>query len=81
MNRLRIYRDAGGADTLLGAEVFYVSRGGGPCYRWCCEAKPVGWRFSRVYPSASILRALSVANLKDMPASLRMRLDEHYAKI
>lgn len=78
MNRLRIYTNVGSTGTLFGGQVFYSHRAGGPYYCWSYEQKPGRWRFSRVHPSVSTLRALRVANLKDTPAALQTKLDEHY---
>ena len=79
MNRLRIYTNMGNTGTPLGQEVFYSHRAGGPYYLWCREQKPGQWRFSRVHPPASTLKALRVTTLKDTPTALRTKLGEHYA--
>ena len=81
MNGLRIYTNAGGLDAPLGREVFYSHRAGGPYYRWCLEKKSGQWRFSRVHPFGSTLKALRATNLKDTPTALRVKLDEHYAYV
>ena len=77
-NRLHIYTSVGGVDTLFGHAVFYSHRAGGPYYCWSYAKTPGRWRFSRVQPSVSMLKALRVANLKDTPTALQTKLDEHY---
>ena len=81
MNALRIYTDTGDVGTPAGREVFYSHRPGGPYYRWCIEKDSGQWRFARVHPFGSTLKAFRVTNLKDMPTALRTKLDEHYSYV
>jgi hypothetical protein len=81
MNVLRIYANTEVAGTPPGRGVFYSHRAGGPYYRWCFEKESGQWRFSRVHPSGSALKALRVMSLKDMPTALRVKLDEHYSYV
>lgn len=81
MSGIRIYTNTGGADTTIGLGVFYTQRAGGPYYRWCFEKKSGQWRFLRVHPLASALKALRATSLKDTPTALRTRLNEHYSYV
>ena len=65
-------------DQLLGNEVFYSCRAGGPFYRWRYEEKAARWRFSRVQLSVRAMKTLHAANWKGTPPALQRRLNEHY---
>lgn len=75
---LRVYINPGGAELSGELRVFYSRREGGPYYRWNYDQGTERWRSSRVEPSVSAIKALSLANWKIVPPDLRARLDEHY---
>jgi hypothetical protein len=75
---LRVYINPAGAELSDELGVFYSRREGGPFYRWSYDKAAGRWRSSRVEPSVSAIKALSVANWKIVPPALRARLDEHY---
>ena len=75
---LRVYINPAGAELSDELGVFYSRREGGPFYRWSYDKAAECWRSSRVEPSVSAIKSLSVANWKIVPPALRARLDEHY---
>lgn len=78
MNGLRVYVDVIRPDPRRGDPVFYSRRANGPYYRWNYEGKLGQWHGARVNASDLSPRELCHTTWKDVPASLKTRLGEHY---
>lgn len=78
MNGLKVYFNPQTTNAFNGGRVFYSRREGGPYYRWRYEEGLEQWIFSRARPSEFAPKALCLANWKDVPTALQVRLDEHY---
>ena len=78
MNGLRVYvKPVGGIAPIDGGE-FYSRRGNGPFYRWRYDEERAQWRVARVTTPELKPQVLSTASWKNVPAALRLRLNEHY---
>ena len=86
MNGLRVYvkpvapsaAPATTATTTPDGGEFYSRRGNGPFYRWRYDEERAMWRVSRVTTPELKPQVLSTASWKNVPAALRLRLNEHY---
>jgi hypothetical protein len=78
MNGIRVYINMAGVGPTLEPAVFYSRRADGPYYRWRFEQKSEQWRFRRVQPPVSTLKALRIAPWDGMPPALQKKLAEHY---
>ncbi len=77
---LRIYINPSALDMQGEPGVFYSRRERGPYYRWSFRDASLGWRSSRVYPTALTVKAFCVASWAALPSALQARLDEHYTE-
>jgi hypothetical protein len=78
MNGLRVYIHQKTAGTWCVDSIFYSRRGGGPYYRWRYEELRGCWLSSRVPAVELSVTELVSAPWKEVPAALKIRLDEHY---
>jgi hypothetical protein len=78
MNRLRVYFNPAGTNTVGGQRVFYSRRADGPYYCWRYENKVGKWIVSRVSLSDPTRRVLSIASWGSVPDALQVRIGEHY---
>lgn len=82
MNGLRVYVKPLGASATANAPAdggeFYSRRGNGPFYRWRYDEERAQWRVSRVTTPDLKPQVLSTASWKNVPAALRLKLNEHY---
>lgn len=75
MSGLRVYTQAVGADNF---KVFYSRRANGPYYCWRYEENSKRWCGFRMQTFEFSPGELCVATWKGVPASLQVRLGEHY---
>jgi hypothetical protein len=78
MNGLKVYFAPEATTGVAASGVFYSRRGEGPYYRWRYEESLDLWRVRRATNSEFLPRTLSTASWRDVPASLKARLGEHY---
>jgi hypothetical protein len=60
--------------------IFYSQRAGGPYYRWRYEDLRGQWLSSRMHVCDLTLTELVSAPWKDIPATLKTTLDQHYVE-
>jgi len=80
MKGIRVYLNLKRADLLARGPVFYSHRPGGPYYRWRYEELRGEWLSSRMHASDLTLTELVSAPWKEIPATLKSTLDQHYVE-
>lgn len=80
MKGLRVYLNSERVNPQGGGLVFYSQRAGGPYYRWRYEELRGEWLCSRMHAGDLTLAELVSAPWKDIPASLKTTLDQHYVE-
>jgi hypothetical protein len=78
MNGLRVYTDLKRPETWFADPIFYTRRAGGPYYRWRYEEPRGQWLCCRVRAFELPGTELVSAAWKEVPAALKVTLDEHY---
>ena len=80
MKGLRVYHELKRTNPQGTAHIFYSQRAGGPYYRWRYEELREEWRGSRMHPAEVTMTELVSAPWKDIPAALKITLDQHYVE-